>query len=59
MEEEINNCIRGIQGEERPLWLEKGRRKGRKAISIELCYAPGTVPGTLRTLSHLTLRITL
>lgn len=60
MEEKINNCIRGVLGEERPFWVGGGREgKGRKAISVKLCYVPGTVPGTSCTLSHLTLRITL
>lgn len=53
---------RGVQGKVREggRWRRRrGKGKGRKPISIELCYVPGTVPGTLHTLSHLTLRTAL
>lgn len=56
------SLYRRAQGEERPFGAEGGGEEegeGRKPTSVELCYVPGTLPGTLHTLSHLTLRITL
>lgn len=54
------SLYRGVQGEERSFGAGgAGEGEGRQPVSVELCQVPGTVPGTLHTLSHLTLRITL